>query len=147
VPAIGRRGTRLLLSGMCLALLPACGVHLSHLVHQSGNATTPTTAVLQAAPPLVLTVTPTVAPAGTSFHLHLSGLLPTDVVTFSIAAQGGHPYTGPTHVPAPDGTVAAAYETLPTDTLGLYVVLAHTASGRGAFATFHVAAPGPAPGG
>jgi hypothetical protein len=143
VRAIARRIAPVLAPVLCVVLLPACGVNLSRLVHQ-GNATTTTTgATLQAAPPLVLTVTPPVGPAGTAFHLHLGGLLPTDVVTFSIAAQGGHPYTGPTHVPGSDGTVAAAYETLPTDTLGLYVVLAHTAAGRGVFATFHVAAPGP----
>jgi hypothetical protein len=88
-------------------------------------------------------VAPVKAPAGTPFHLRVTGLLPTDVVTFSIAAQGGHPYTGPPHSPAPDGTVTAVYESWATDAVGLYVVLAHTAGGRGAFATFHVDPPTP----
>jgi len=136
-----RRGVRPLAAALCLALLPACGVDASRvLVVHGGRPTTTTTEVLHAVP-LVLTVAPARGPAGTPFHLHLSGLLPSDLVTFSIAAQGGHPYTGPTHTPAPDGTVSATYETLPTDTVGLYLVLAHTAAGRGAFATFHVDPP------
>jgi hypothetical protein len=139
-----RHRLALLSGGLCLALLAACGVNVSRLVVLHGRPTT-TTALLEAAGPLRLTVTPSAGPAGTSFHLHLTGLLANDVVTFSIAAQGGHPYTGPTHSPAPDGTVSAVYETLPTDTLGLYVVLAHTAAGRGAFATFRVGPPGAQP--
>jgi hypothetical protein len=73
--------------------------------------------------------------------LQLRGLLPTDVVTFSILAQGGQPYTGPTHTPDAGGAVQAVYETLQSDRLGLYVVLAHTATGRAVYATFHVEPP------
>jgi hypothetical protein len=134
--------TSFVIGALCLGVLPGCGTLVSRFADtgKSGPSTT-TAAVLQAARPLVLGVAPAEAPAGTSFHLHLSGLAPSDVVTFSIAAQGGHPYTGPTHSPAPDGTVSAIYETWPTDMVGLYVVLAHTASGKGAFASFRVDPP------
>ena len=106
-------------------------------------ATTTTTAVLAAPGRLALTVSPAEAPAGTSFHLRVTGLDPKDVVTFSIAVQGGHPFTGPTHVPGPDGSVEATYASSAADAAGLYVVLAHTAAGRGAFASFRVDAPHP----
>jgi LysM repeat protein len=88
--------------------------------------------------PITLTVTPAEGPAGTSFTLHLTGIAATDVVTFSIAQPGHRPFTGPTHTPAPDGSVSASYETYPTDPAGSYVVLAHTSSGKGMFATFRV---------
>jgi hypothetical protein len=123
--------------------LAGCGTSMSRLLSAGGTPRSTTTAVLQAMGPLVLTVSPAEGPAGSPFHFHLTGLAPSDVVTFSIAAKGGHPYTGPTHVPAPDGSVAATYETLTSDTTGQYVVLAHTARGRGVFASFQVDAPKP----
>jgi len=134
--------TSFVIGALCLAVLPGCGALVSHFTNAgTGSPSTTTAAVLQAARPLVLGVTPAEARAGTPFHFHLSGLPPSDVVTFSIAAQGGHPYTGPAHSPGPDGSVSAIYETWPTDTVGLYVVLAHTASGEGAFASFRVDPP------
>jgi hypothetical protein len=131
-----------LLGSLCLAGLSACGVgHFG----KGADASPSTTAILQAASSFTLTVTPAKGPAGTPFHLHLIGASPSDVVTFSIAAQGGKPYTGPTHSPAPDGSVSATYQSWPTDTAGLYVVLAHTASGKGAFASFRVLPAPPVP--
>ncbi|HVM66559.1 MAG TPA: LysM peptidoglycan-binding domain-containing protein [Acidimicrobiales bacterium] len=88
--------------------------------------------------PLGLTVSPGEGSAGTSFTLRLVGVAATDTVTFSVTQPGHHPYTGPQHSPAPDGTVSATYETYPTDPAGGYVVLARTSSGKGAFATFRV---------
>ncbi len=131
---------------LAVALLPGCGASVNSLLFAGSSrspATTTTTAVLAVAGPLALTVSPAEAPAGTSFHLRATGLGPTDVVTFSIVAQGGHPYTGPTHVPGADGSVDAMYESSAADAAGLYVVLAHTAAGRGAFASFRVDAPHP----
>jgi|HubBroStandDraft_6_1064221.scaffolds.fasta_scaffold1817429_1 hypothetical protein len=131
-----------LLGSLCLAAVSACGV--GH-VGNAADASPSTTAILQAASSFTLTVTPAQGPAGTAFHLHLVGATASDVVTFSIAAQGGKPYTGPTHSPGPDGSVSATYQSWPTDTAGLYVVLAHAASGKGAFATFRVLPAPPAP--
>jgi len=91
--------------------------------------------------PLALAVTPGSGPAGTSFELKVSGVPMTDFVTFSIAEPGQSPFTGPVHSPGPGGSVTATYQTYPTDPTGTYVVLAHTSSGKGAFATFHVLAP------
>jgi len=134
--------TSILVGALCLGILAGCGALITPFADAgTGSPTTTTPDVLQAAGPLVLAVTPAEGQAGTAFHLHLSGLAPSDVVTFSIAAQGGHPYTGPTHSPAPDGSVSALYETRPTDTSGVYVVLAHTATGKGAFASFRVDPP------
>jgi hypothetical protein len=124
-------------------MLAGCGTSVSRLLSVGDTPRSTTTAVLQAIGPLVLRVSPAEAPAGTPFHFHLTGLAPTDVVTFSIAAKGGHPYTGPTHVPTPDGSVDATYETVTSDPTGQYVVLAHTARGRGVFASFQVDAPSP----
>jgi hypothetical protein len=126
-----------------VAAVAGCGTSMGRLLSARDTQGSTTTAVLQATGPLALTVSPAEGPAGAAFHFHLTGLAPSDVVTFSIAAKGGHPYTGPTHVPAPDGTVAATYETLTSDRTGQYVVLAHTAAGRGVFATFQVDAPSP----
>jgi len=131
-----------LLGSLCVAAVSACGV--AH-AGNAADASPSTTAILQAASSFTLTVTPAQGPAGTPFHLHLIGASPSDVVTFSIAAQGGKPYTGPTHSPAPDGSVSATYQSWPTDTAGLYVVLAHAASGKGAFASFRVLPAAPVP--
>ena len=134
--------TSFVVGALCLGFLPGCGALVSRFADTGTTSPSTTTpAVLQAARPLVLGVTPAEARAGTSFHLHLTGLAPSDVVTFSIAADGRHPYTGPTHSPASDGSVSAIYETWPTDAVGVYVVLAHTASGKGAFASFRVDPP------
>jgi len=134
--------TSFVIGALCLAVLPGCGALVSHFTDTgTTSSSTTTAAVLQASRPLVLVVTPAEARAGTPFHFHLSGLAPSDVVTFSIAVKGGHAYTGPTHSPGSDGSVSAIYETWQTDTVGLYVVLAHTASGEGAFATFRVDPP------
>jgi hypothetical protein len=130
------------LGSLCLAALSACGV--AH-AGSGPDASPSTTAILQAASSFTLTVTPATGPAGTPFHLHLIGASPSDVVTFSIAAQGGKPYTGPTHSPDPGGSVSATYQSWPTDTPGLYVVLAHAASGKGAFASFRVVPAQPVP--
>jgi len=127
------------LGGLGLVVLVGCGA-LSRLV-PSTDPSPSTTAVRPAAASLALSVTPGNAPAGTSFHLRLTGLLPTDVVTFSILAQGGRPYTGPTHTPDASGAVQAVYETAQSDRVGLYVVLAHTATGRAVYGTFHVEPP------
>jgi LysM repeat protein len=88
--------------------------------------------------PLTLSVAPSQGPGGTSFTLRLTGIAPTDLVTFSIAPPGHHPFTGPQHTPSPQGTVSASYNTYPTDPTGAYVVMARTSSGKGAFATFRV---------
>jgi len=120
------------------ALLAGCGTPVSRLfVSRTAAVSTTTTAAPQSAG-LTVTVTPAEGPAGTPFHVHLTGLAASDVVTFSIAANGGHPYTGPRHVPGADGSVSAVYETSAADPAGVYVVLAHTATGRGAFASFRV---------
>ncbi|HZQ56929.1 MAG TPA: hypothetical protein VFA84_02765 [Acidimicrobiales bacterium] len=120
------------------ALLAGCSTPVSRLfVSRTAAVSTTTTAAPQPAS-LTVTVTPAEGPAGTVFHLHLTGLAPSDVVTFSIAATGGRPYTGPRHVPGADGSVSAVYETSAADPAGVYVVLAHTATGRGAFASFRV---------
>jgi len=129
------------------ALLTGCGTAVNSLLFagssRSSGGTTTTTVARAVVAPLAVTVSPSEGPAGTSFHLRATGLAAGDVVTFSIAAQGGHPYTGPTHVPGLDGSVEATYETTPADAVGLYVVLAHTRAGRGAFASFRVGAPRP----
>lgn len=94
-------------------------------------------------PSFSVTVTPSSGPAGTSFVLRVTGLEPADTATFSIAAPGKHPFTGPQHSPAPDGSVSATYQTWPTDVTGTYTVLAHASSGKGAYATFNVEKPPP----
>jgi len=93
---------------------------------------------------LALSVVPRDGQAGTSFELTLAGVDPSDLVTFSIAqaGPGRKPYTGPQHTPGPDGAVKAAYQTYPGDPAGTYIVLAHTSSGKGAFASFRVDAAG-----
>jgi hypothetical protein len=132
---------RLLLGALCALLLVACGLPLGRRVHPASVSPPTTSAVAQAAAPLALTVVPAEGQAGMPFQLRVTGLLPADVVTFAIAAQGGHPYIGPPHSPVPGGTVTAVYESSATDALGLYVVLAHTAGGRSVYATFHLERP------
>jgi len=141
-----RAGGLLAVAAMSVTTLPGCGAAVSHILDARRGAASPsTTAVLQAVGPIALTVTPANGPAGTPFHVHASGLAPTDAITFAVAAQGGHPYVGPRHTPARDGTVVAVYETAPSDRVGLYVVLGHTASGRTLYATFHVDPPATGP--
>ena len=94
-------------------------------------------------PPFALTVTPKEGPAGTSFELQVTGLQPSDTATFAIAAKGHAPYTGPPHTPDANGSVSANYQTWPYDPVGLYTVLAHATSGKGAFVTFRVDEPTP----
>jgi hypothetical protein len=138
------RLARVLVGSICLAATSACGFHADRSGNVAG-ASPSTTAVLQAAVPFAVTVTPSAGPPGTAFHFHVTGAVPSDPVTFSIAAKGGHPYTGPAHSPAADGSVSATYATFPADTVGTYVVLAHSASGKGAFASFRVDAAAPPP--
>jgi LysM repeat protein len=89
-------------------------------------------------PPVGFTVEPVDGPAGTSFQLHVTGLRPSDQVTFVITAPGQPPYTGPPHAPGPDGSVTAAYQSWPNDATGPYAVVAHTAGGRTLSAAFRV---------
>jgi LysM repeat protein len=89
-------------------------------------------------PPLGFTVDPADGPAGTSFQLHVTGLQPSDQVTFVITAPGQSPYTGPPHSPGPDGSVTATYQSWPNDATGPYAVTARTAGGRALSAAFRV---------
>src|SRR5271165_5400695 len=87
--------TSFVIGALCLGLLPGCGALVSRFADAgTSSPTTTAPAVLQALGPLVLEVTPADAQAGAAFHLHLTGLAQSDVVTFSITAHGGHPYTG-----------------------------------------------------
>ena len=89
-------------------------------------------------PPLGFAVDPANGPAGTSFQLRVTGLQPSDWVTFVITAPGQSPYTGPPHAPGADGSVSATYQSWPNDATGAYGVVAHTASGRSLTAQFRV---------
>lgn len=80
--------------------LAGCGTPVSRfLAGSSSAASTTTTAIFQATGPLSVSVSPAEGPAGTAFHLRVTGLVASDVATFSIAATGGHPYTGPSTSP------------------------------------------------
>jgi LysM repeat protein len=89
-------------------------------------------------PPLGFTVDPAHGPAGTSFLLHVTGLRPSDQVTFVITAPGQSPYTGPPHSPGPDGSVTATYQSWPNDPTGPYAVVAHASGGRSFAGGFRV---------
>ena len=98
-------------------------------------------------PPLGFSVDPAHGPAGTSFQLHVTGLQPSDQVTFVITAPGQSAFTGPPHSPGPDGSVTATYQSWPDDQTGSYAVVAHTGGGRSLAASFRVdaAPPGSTP--
>src|SRR5579862_7359340 len=58
---------------------------------------------IPSAPPLALTITPSSARAGQAFHFELTGAVPSETVTFTIASPTG-PFTGDPHTTS-DGTV------------------------------------------
>ena len=91
---------------------------------------------------LALSITPHEGQPGTAFQFLLARVNPSDTVTFSITQPGHAPYTGPQHTPDPARTVRATYQTYPGDPPGTYVVLAHASSGKGAFGSFRIDAPG-----
>lgn len=89
-------------------------------------------------PPLALTVTPPDGQAGETFQLTVTGIKPSDAVTFEIDSPDGGKFTGPPHTPSSDGTVGASYQTSFGDVAGTYHVIARSAHGTTVEADFRI---------
>ncbi len=92
------------------------------------------------APPVKLTVDPPEGPAGSAFHLALTGAIPNETITFQIHSPTGT-YTGGPHTATADGRVTATYTPDPTATIGTYTVIATGNLGTNTRAGFIVTRP------
>ena len=94
-----------------------------------------------------LTAVPPQGPVGTAFSLEAGGLKPGEAMTFEIDPPKGHPFIGPPHTAAPDGTVSSTYTPQAGDEPGTYKLKATGDQGTRASGTLVVlagAAPTPA---
>jgi LysM repeat protein len=89
------------------------------------------------APPVVLTITPPEAPAGTVFAFNLTGAIAGEPVTFEITAPDGTAFIGPPHPASPDGVVTASYRSA-GDTPGTYNVTATGERGTSVVTSFTI---------
>jgi LysM repeat protein len=92
------------------------------------------------APPLKLSVKPSVGPPGKTFQLRLTGARPSERVTFEIRSPNKGNFTGPPHSASPDGVVTATYRTGSADPAGTFEVIASGNEGTNARAIFVVKA-------
>jgi len=91
------------------------------------------------APAVALTVDPALGPHGRAFTIHLTGAIPSEMVTFEIDSPSGK-YSGAPHAAGDDGSVTTTYQTASTDPTGPYTVNAHGDQGTRAKDTFFVTA-------
>jgi len=97
--------------------------------------------VIPPAPPLKLVVTPSRGEPGQAFQFRLTGVQPTETITFEIDSSAGR-YRGGPH-DAANGTVTATYQTASGDAAGLYRVTANGNLGTTVHSSFRVVAPAP----
>jgi len=95
--------------------------------------------VIPPAPPMKLVVTPSRGEPGQAFQLKVSGVQPTETITFEIDSAAGRYHGGP-HTSA-NGTVTATYQTASGDPTGLYGVTATANTGTTVRSSFVVVAP------
>jgi LysM repeat protein len=90
------------------------------------------------APPVTLMVSPPRGAPGQAFHFTVSGVQPTETITFEIDSAAGR-YRGGPHIAA-NGSVTATYQTASGDPTGLYGVTATGNMGTTVRASFTVVA-------
>ena len=102
------------------------------------TTTAPTTTTVP--PPAKLVITPATAALGAVFDLELSGVRPSETVTFEVDGPGGSKFTGSPHTPTPAGKVSTVYVTTAGDRVGTYTVVATGTLGGSARGTFIITA-------
>jgi LysM repeat protein len=96
------------------------------------------------APPIGLVVKPNSGSQGDAFSLRLTGVPPSETITFEIDSPKGK-YKGASHTPTGDGIVTATYQTALTDPTGTYAVKANGNEGTSAQTSFVVTDSGLTP--